>query len=48
MDVTEDLVRDPVCHLYLPRTEAIQRKIRGQEYFFCTPACLEKFLANRP
>jgi uncharacterized protein len=45
--VTEDLVRDPVCQLYLPRSEAIRRTIRGQEHFFCSPGCLDKFLANR-
>jgi len=46
--VTAELVKDPVCHLYLPRSEALRRKIRGQERFFCSPGCLDKFLANRP
>jgi uncharacterized protein len=45
--VTEEMVRDPVCHLYLPRSEAIRRRIRGQEHFFCSPGCLDKFLAIR-
>jgi len=43
----EEMVRDPVCHLYLPRSEATRRVIRGQEHFFCGPACLDKFLAIR-
>jgi uncharacterized protein len=46
-DVTEEMVRDPYCHTYLPRSQAIRRKIRGQEHFFCSPGCLEKFLARR-
>ena len=45
--VTQEMVRDPVCHLYLPRAEALRRKIRGQEHFFCSPGCLDKFLALR-
>jgi uncharacterized protein len=45
--VTQELVRDPVCQLYLPRAEAIRRKVRGQEHFFCSPGCLDKFLALR-
>jgi uncharacterized protein len=45
--VTEEMVRDPVCQLYLPRSEALRRKIRGQEHFFCSPGCLDKFLAIR-
>jgi uncharacterized protein len=43
--VTQEMVRDPVCQLYLPRAEAIRRQVRGQEYFFCSPGCLDKFLA---
>jgi uncharacterized protein len=46
--VTQEMVRDPVCHLYLPRSEALRRRIRGQELFFCSPGCLDKFLASRP
>jgi uncharacterized protein len=39
----EEMVRDPVCQLYLPRSEAIRHTIRGREHFFCSPACLGKF-----
>jgi uncharacterized protein len=45
--VAEEMVRDPVCQLYLPRAEAIRRKVQGQEYFFCSPGCLDKFLVRR-
>jgi uncharacterized protein len=45
--VTQEMVRDPVCQLYLPRVEAIRRRVRGQEHFFCSPGCLDKFLALR-
>jgi uncharacterized protein len=45
--VAEEMVRDPVCQLYLPRAEAIRRKVQGREYFFCSPGCLDKFLVRR-
>jgi uncharacterized protein len=45
--VAEEMVRDPVCQLYLPRGEAIRRKVQGREYFFCSPGCLDKFLVRR-
>ena len=45
--VAEEMVRDPVCELYLPRAEAIRRKVHGREYFFCSPGCLDKFLVRR-
>jgi uncharacterized protein len=44
---TEEMVRDPVCQVYIPRSGAIHREIRGQEQFFCSPGCLDKFLAIR-
>jgi len=43
--VFEEMVQDPFCHLYLPRAEAIRQSIRGQDYYFCSPGCLGKFLA---
>jgi uncharacterized protein len=46
--VTEEMVRDPVCQVYLPRGEAIRRRVRGQDVFFCSPGCLDKFLIRRP
>ena len=45
--VAEEMVRDPVCQLYLPRTEAIRRTVQGREYFFCSPGCFDKFLVRR-
>ncbi|MBI3328576.1 MAG: YHS domain-containing protein [Nitrospinae bacterium] len=44
--VTHELVQDPNCHTYLPRSQAIRRKIQGHEYFFCSPACLDTFRAD--
>lgn len=42
--VTHELVQDPNCHTYFPRSQAIRRKIRGNEHFFCSTGCLNKFL----
>ena len=44
--VIEEMVQDPFCHTYLPPSQAIRRSIRSREYFFCSPGCLEKFLAR--
>ena len=45
--IAEEMVRDPVCQLYLPRSEAIRRTVQGREHFFCSPGCLDKFLVRR-
>jgi uncharacterized protein len=43
----EEMVRDPVCQVYLPRAEAIRRRVQGRDHFFCSPGCLDKFLIRR-
>lgn len=44
--VIQEMVQDPFCHTYLPPSQAIRRSIGSREYFFCSPGCLEKFLAH--
>ena len=38
-----ELVQDPHCQLYIPRTEAVRRSIRGTTYYFCSRECADKF-----
>jgi YHS domain-containing protein len=39
----ENMVKDPVCNLYIPESEAVRRIIRGKKIFFCSNDCAEKF-----
>jgi uncharacterized protein len=41
----EDLVQDPVCHTYVPRSRALSARVAGHEQHFCSPACRDKALA---
>ncbi len=38
-----DLVQDPLCQLYVPKTDAVKRSIRGRTYYFCSRECADKF-----
>jgi uncharacterized protein len=44
----EELVQDPFCQTYIPKQTAIRRKVKGTEYFFCSPACLKNYLKKKP
>lgn len=46
--VTEDLVRDPVCHTYVPRSRAFPATIQGRAEYFCSEACRDKARAAIP
>ena len=41
----EDLVQDPVCRAYLPRSRVVSARIAGREEHFCSAACRDKALA---
>ena len=39
----EDLVEDPVCHTYVPLSQAFKKEISGNDYYFCSKQCSEKY-----
>lgn len=39
----EDLVEDPVCHTYVPISQAFKKEISGRNYYFCSKQCSEKY-----
>jgi YHS domain-containing protein len=42
-DGGEDLVEDPVCHTYVPLSQAVKKEISGMDYYFCSKQCSEKY-----
>jgi YHS domain-containing protein len=42
----EDLVRDPVCNTYVPRSRALSAVIEGRSEHFCSEACRDRARAT--
>jgi len=42
----EDLVEDPYCHMYVPLSQAHKASIDGQDVYFCSEGCLEKYMSE--
>ena len=40
----EDMVRDPQCETYLPRGDAISKKVKGVQQYFCSEKCRDEFM----
>jgi uncharacterized protein len=38
-----EMVKDPVCQTYIPKSLAVQKKIDGEMFYFCSEECLLKF-----
>ncbi len=43
----EELVKDPQCGAYFPKSEGVSAVIGGEQLHFCSPACRDKFLQNK-
>lgn len=41
--ITDEMVEDPACGVYIPKGDSIQRTIAGQDFFFCGPQCAEEY-----
>jgi uncharacterized protein len=45
-EITDEMVKDPVCQTYIPKSLAIQKTITGEIRYFCSEECVSKFLAQ--
>ena len=41
---SDELVKDPVCGVYCPKSSSYKLKYKDKVYHFCSPQCREKFL----
>ncbi len=37
------MVRDPHCGIFVPRSLALKKVIKGKTYYFCSEECLKSF-----
>ncbi len=43
----EDLVEDPVCHIYVPVSQAYTKEIAGKIHYFCSKECYEAYVKKK-
>jgi YHS domain-containing protein len=43
----EDLVEDPLCHTYVPVSNALKSEFAGKTVYFCSRKCLELYKEQR-
>jgi uncharacterized protein len=41
--IVDEMVQDPLCKTYVPRRDSIRRVIQGEELFFCSDECADKY-----
>lgn len=45
--ITDEMIMDPYCHVYIPKREAITAKIAGETLYFCSEECKKKYLKEK-
>ncbi len=40
-----DTRRDPVCGMFVSASDSVRATVRGEEQFFCSSTCRDKYLA---
>lgn len=43
----EEMVQDPQCGTYLPRTDAFSRTVGGEEKYFCSKKCRDDYTGQK-
>jgi YHS domain-containing protein len=43
----DEMVKDPVCEVYIPKRNAVAATFSGEEYFFCSRECMLKFKGKK-
>ena len=44
----DQMVEDPVCHIFVPKRIAVIETIGAREYYFCGPECAARFRSEHP
>jgi YHS domain-containing protein len=45
-ETAEELVQDPVCQCYVPKSQSYTLSFRGKNLFFCSKECYNKYMAS--
>ena len=43
----DEMVKDPVCEVYIPKRNALAATFSGEEHFFCSRECMLKFKGKK-
>ena len=42
--VDDLMIQDPYCEVYFPRKDGHHLRFKGQDLYFCSPACRDNYL----
>ena len=46
-EIEDDMVKDPFCEVYFSRRDGVHLKDNGEDLYFCSTECRDKYIASR-
>ena len=46
-EIADIMIKDPYCNIYFPRNEGVPLTFQGEELYFCSSECRDKYLAQQ-
>ncbi len=43
-EIDDEMVQDPQCGIYVPRRDAIGARVGGQNLYFCSETCKNRYI----
>ena len=45
--IDDVMIKDPFCEAYFPRRNAVHLNLNGNDYYFCSEACRDQYIARQ-
>ncbi len=45
--IDDVMVKDPYCSVYFPKRDGVHLRFKGEDLYFCSETCRDKFLMER-
>ena len=46
-EIDDIMIKDPFCEVYFPKRDGVHLKFKGNDLYFCSTECREKFIAMK-
>ena len=46
-EIDDEMVKDPYCEVYFPKRNGVHLKVDGNDLYFCSTECRDKFIESR-
>ena len=46
-EIDDEMVKDPYCEIYFTKRDGVHLRHRGEDLYFCSEACRDKYVSRQ-